>query len=164
MDLIVRLPTIGFDVPVARAHDPVWRRIRALSTGLHDQSLAEFQSVNVMGLEYDLPSTATPVSHPAVFFELNADAELRAPRLIALARELLGRPLPPAGAALLRRCVDALPASSAPFQLGAMLSRPGQALRLVVSEVPPNRVAGYLRAIGWVGEDRTVANVVSALS
>src|SRR5262249_36567362 len=47
MDLIVRLPTIGFDVPVARAHDPVWRRIRALSTGLRDQTLAQFQSVNV---------------------------------------------------------------------------------------------------------------------
>jgi hypothetical protein len=163
-DLIVRLPRVDFDLPAARTIDPVWRRIRTLSTRLRDRSALHFRSVNVMGLEFDIPSAPTSVAPPALFFELNGESDLRAPRLIALARELQGDPLAPACAALLRRCVEALPAASMPFQLGAMLSRPGEALRLVVSDVPPNRLVGYLRAIGWAGDDRTVADIVHAFS
>jgi hypothetical protein len=164
MDLIVRLPRVRFDVPRARAADPVWRRIRTLLTRLRYRSAPHFTSVNVMGLEFDVPSAATAVAPPALFFELNGEANLHAPRLIALARELQGGRLAPADAALLRRCVEALPAASAPFQLGVMLSRPAEALRLVVSDVPPSRLVGYLRAIGWTGDDRTVAETVLALS
>lgn len=164
VDLIVRLPRVSFDVPVARTADPIWRRVRTLSRRLRDRSAPHFASVRVMGLEFDLPSAATALAPPALFFELNGEADLRAPRVIALARELLAGGLRSTGEALLRRCVEALPAASAPFQLGAMLSRPENALRLVVSDIPANGLVGYLRTIGWTGDDRAVADVVLALS
>jgi len=163
-DLIVRLPPAGFDIPTGGG--ALWRRIHSLSVRLRDNLAPHFESVNVMGLEYDVPSDDTAIPPPALFFELNSDVgrEGRTPHLIALTGELFGRSAMRATAALLRRCVEALPADSAPFQLGAMLSRPGEAVRLVISDVPPHCLLAYLRDIAWKGDERSVSNVVNALS
>jgi hypothetical protein len=163
VDLIVRLPS-AFAVPPGSGDDRVWRRIRALAAHLHQRTRAPYRSVMVMGLEYDVPLARATVADPAVFFELNRNTDVRARHIVALARELLGRPLPPAGARIVRRCVSALPGASVPFQLGAMLSRPGHALRLVMSQMPPRRLVSYLQAIGWTGDRSAVADVLAAVS
>jgi len=83
--------------------------------------------------------------------------------LASLAGELLSRPLARDTALILACAVDALPTRSVPFQLGAMRSRPGDALRLVTRNIAGSRVVGYLRAIGWAGDDRMVTRIIRAL-
>jgi hypothetical protein len=164
LDLIVRLPRTLADFASAHEDDPVWRRIAVLSRRLHQRS-PSLEGVNVMGLEFDVPLVdAAPVRSPALFFELDREADLAAPQLVRLTSQLLGNSLAADCAALLGKCLSVLPARSAPFQLGAMLSRPSQAVRLVVSDMPPDELARYLRDIGWIGDNEPLTAAMSALA
>ena len=164
LDLIVRLPRTLADFVSPHGSDPVWMRIAMLSRRLHERS-PSIEGVNVMGLEFDVPLVAVaPVRSPALFFELDREADLAAPRLVRLTSELLGNPLAADCAALLGKCMSALPARSAPFQLGAMLSRPSQAVRLVVSDMPPDELPRYLREIGWNGDNESLIAAMAAFA
>ncbi|WP_437664963.1 hypothetical protein [Sorangium sp. So ce1182] len=64
---------------------------------------------------------------------------------------LLGGSISPALRQNLLRCFHACPPGTDDFQIGLMLSRALQAVRLCVFDVPPGEVPPFLERLGWQG-------------
>jgi hypothetical protein len=82
-------------------------------------------------------------------------------------RLLRGRVLPPAAARTVAGCVGALPAGAHVFQVGLMLARPVDAVRLCVRDLEVSELPGYLADVGWPGtwdEARTALAPFAALA
>lgn len=60
------------------------------------------------------------------------------------------------------RVFEALPAGTGDLQIGVMLSRPLQALRLCVFDVEPDRVPSVLKSIDWRGDIDAVTRLVKS--
>jgi hypothetical protein len=84
--------------------------------------------------------------------------------LLDSALPLLGKRLSDARRDALLRCFEALPSGSRAFQVGVMLARPVEALRVCVIGLEYGKVAGFLRRIGWPGDppelERRLASLV----
>ena len=62
----------------------------------------------------------------------------------------------------LDRCFGACPAGTGDFQIGLMLSRPVQAVRLCIFDMPVEAVPAYLDAIDWAGDRAGLARLIAA--
>lgn len=61
-------------------------------------------------------------------------------------------------------CFQALPEGTGDFQIGLMLARPIQALRLCVFDIPINKVPAYLQSIHWQGNIPTLEKYLAAFA
>jgi hypothetical protein len=121
-------------------------------------------SVNVINLEFDLPSAPPAIPVPGIFLELNRDAELPAKLLAILATQILDAPLPESINATLIKCCDALPPGARIIHLGALRSRSPQQLRLVVSRISPSLLVRYLDSVGWTGNRKQLFHSIARFS
>lgn len=63
----------------------------------------------------------------------------------------------------LERCLGACPEGTGDFQIGVMLGRPVQAVRLCIFDLPREALDAYLDAIGWAGNRATLQRLITAL-
>lgn len=63
----------------------------------------------------------------------------------------------------LDRCMRACPPGTGDFQIGVMLARPIQAVRLCIFDLPATALPAYLDAIGWRGDRRGLQRLLAAL-
>lgn len=143
---------------------PIWSRLRAFcgrwttpGSSLHDR-------VENIWLEFDVEGAPPPVPAPSVFFGPRGgigpplhDAIVPSDEALYswLTREglasLLGRMVPPHVERGIFDCLDALPAGARVFQVGAMLARPSDAVRLCIANMSPHQIEAYLHGIRWSG-------------
>ncbi|MBJ7614345.1 MAG: hypothetical protein DLM67_24710 [Candidatus Nephthysia bennettiae] len=153
--------------PLPRSDEPAWAAVGALcrAWALPGSTLeAELHNV---ALEFDLPDGQGGLPPPNVF--VGARTGILPPRpahpgqlelpvvgseawLLDTALPLLGRELSPGRRDALVRCFEALPAGSRAFQVGVMLARPVEALRVCVLGLDYEKVAPFLQRIGWPGD------------
>jgi hypothetical protein len=76
---------------------------------------------------------------------------------------LLDAPISPDFRRTLLHCFETLPAGTSDFQIGAMLSRGIQAVRLCVFDLPESQVFPWLDRIGWRGPREQLEQYMSAL-
>lgn len=62
----------------------------------------------------------------------------------------------------LDRCFGECPAGTEDFQIGLMLSRPVQAVRLCIFDLPTEALPGYLDRIDWAGDRAGVLRIIEA--
>lgn len=62
----------------------------------------------------------------------------------------------------LDRCFGERPAGTGDFQIGLMLSRPVQAVRLCVFDIPMEELPGYLDRIDWGGDRARLLHIIEA--
>ncbi len=65
---------------------------------------------------------------------------------------LLARPVSPGLRASIERCFAAAPEGTDDFQVGLMFTRPVQAVRICLFDLPREGVAAYLKDVGWSGD------------
>jgi hypothetical protein len=148
-----------------------WRRVselcRAWAGG--DAGIAEWASG--VWLEFDVPRgepQRPPV--PGVFVYSRGEAGRpgplpRAPEGARRALEVLrGGALPPELARGLDRCWRALPDGAHAPHVGALLSRGADSLRVCVTGAARRDVPGFLRALGWPGDEGALAAELAALA
>lgn len=154
----------GFDgstPPAARA----WHQVGSLAREWARPVSRLHRGVSNLWLEFDLdrPHIGAPV--PSVFFGLD-DPDTRAASFPGRQRQPtrdreatrvgLGALGAGAFAPLLTdridRCFRALPADAKIFQVGMMLARRTEAVRLCVRRLPAELFCGYLRDVGWTGD------------
>jgi hypothetical protein len=90
-----------------------------------------------------------PPSHPG---QLELPVVGTAAWLIDTALPLLGKVITPSRRDALMRCFEALPAGSRAFQVGVMLARPVDALRVCVLGLEYGKAVSFLRRVGWPGD------------
>lgn len=165
------------DFPQPLLTDPVWQRIRQFARGWSDPASALFSRVDNVWLEFDMDrAIARPA--PSLFF---GTQHLRGPSaagatdaadvvasgtdhhwlydaaLVDLINERVMTRVRPA----MRKALAALPPGAHVFQVGAMLARDVEMIRVCVRGLSATHASAYVRNIGWSGPSDDVDALVS---
>jgi len=145
---------------------PVWQRLRRFARDWADPGSPFHEPVRNLWFEFDLEAPPADPPVPSVFFGTEAlrSGASEAPAWLARVLEGLRGDAPgPALRAALDRCVAALPSGASIFQVGMMLARPGEAVRVCVRGVAPEQRLAFLERAGWARETGALARVLADL-
>jgi hypothetical protein len=155
---------------------PVWDQIRNFVTCWHDQTSTLHQHVNNIWLEFDVTGNLAQLPVPSCFFgsksirndvspghsDAASDAHTWVSRTAI--RLLKGRSIPPGVERQLFRCLHALPDGAHVFQVGLMLARNSDQLRLCLRDISPVQIGDYLSQVGWSGSICNLQSLLQNLS
>jgi len=136
-----------------------WRRINDFVNAWINPDSFLRHNINCFWLEFDMPECLPDVPVPSIFFGPGKPANGRASDLsnyewiINTALPILkGRRLKKTVEYKIRECLEALPENASLFQVGMMLSRSNDVIRLCVNHMNPEQIISYLNTIGWRDE------------
>lgn len=145
----------------------VWRRVKQFCSSAADPMSPLHGRFTDMWLEFDVGETVQRVPVPSVFMAPSvgsprqADYSWMARAAVPL---LIGHRLSSAVERRLMACIEALPDDTAVFQIGVMLARAVDAVRLCIVFDDATRIPAYLATIGWTGEPEPLRGLLSRLS
>ena len=146
------------------ADDPSWARLSQFCAEWMDPSSPLHAGIHNIWLEFDLDGGKSGAPEPSIFLSLVPsswrDTLAGTERALSL---LLGKPLPSPLRENVARCFHACPGVASVSQVGAMLSREGEALRVCVQQLAPDQILPYLLEIGWPGPAAELETVISRL-
>ncbi|MBD2078636.1 hypothetical protein H6G01_01670 [Leptolyngbya sp. FACHB-17] len=162
VDLLVRFPRLKLPLPQAFLAHSAWRSLHNLCQAWVQPSSELYDQLQHIWLEFDLDRPPASVPIPCLFLSLS-DTVKDARSLVKLAHRLPEHTISASIAANLTRCAHALPANARIEHLGAMLSRPNQAIRVVVSGIRLQQIPEYLTKIGWHDSTNRLTALISNL-
>jgi hypothetical protein len=140
--------------PSAWREHPVWDHLGQFCAAWADPTSALHANVRELWLEFDVGLGQPPaVPLPSVFFAPSGPRDPAGyPWVAELAIPLLrGKRLPAPIEHTLRAFVSALPAEASVRQVGLMLGRPTDSVRLVVNSLSVDSLRAFLDRVGWPG-------------
>lgn len=141
----------------------VWQALQDFCQNCVEPTSLEHRYVKKIALEFDLDEQQSQVPIPSIFLFWNEgnvnDAQALIEILFRLPNYLVSSKLQ----SNLQLCVNSLPQGAKVEHIGAMLSRPGEVLRLIVGGIPPQQFSDYLMQIGWCESTETISTLVSNL-
>jgi hypothetical protein len=168
--------TSEFGFPLAATEHPAWKAVRRLGGAWIDPLSGLEAELHNLILEFDLSEQAEGLPLPNVF--LGARSGLASSRPIESPEDerswawlfesalpvLRGRRPTPEQREALGRCFRALPVASRAFQVGVMLARPLDALRVCILGMRYGELCAYLEEIGWPGDAAKLDEEVGSLA
>jgi len=153
---------------------PIWQQIKKFSREWSTETSLLYSHVHNVWLEFDVSSLSNPVSSPSCFFAPQPiHATASAVEAIAHPHEwitqtalklLLNRKISEPVQHQLFKCLDALPPDAYVFQIGVMLSRDTDAIRICIRNISPELVLDYLTQLSWSGSPEELRSVLSQFS
>jgi hypothetical protein len=155
---------------------PVWNQIRDFSSTWNTDTSPLFKQVNNVWLEFDIDRIPT-IPVPSCFFgsnpiyskhsiENNNSDDLHPYQWISQSAlsSLLARNIPTKVEQKLFQCFDLLPEGAYVFQIGVMLARQSDLVRICIRNISPTQIVDYLTQINWQGSIVELKNVLDPLS
>ena len=120
--------------------------------------------VQNMWLEFDIEPTVASTPIPSVFFGLPSETQTDLTWITETALPLLlNRPVSDRVKEGVDRCFTTLPPQAHVFQVGLMLSRQVDAVRLCIRNIKPSKIIPWLRQIGWNGNAINLTQLLKEL-
>jgi len=137
-----------------------WRQIKNFAKAWADSDSILNDKVQCFWLEFDMPKDFPDIPVPCVFFgptKLPKNSEVNDyynyEWLTKVALPILrGQPLSKALETNLRNCIEQMPKNATLFQIGTLLSRSTDGIRIYINKLQPKQVIPYLNSIGWFDE------------
>ena len=152
--------------PVApELRSDAWLRVQRFYQEWGDTRQPAYGDAGATWLEFD--SGSEPVKPNLLFGYWPHDPVVRRPKpwlLEVILPLLLGTPISERFRANLLRCFDACPPGANDFQIGAMIARGIQAVRLCVFDIRPEDIPAFLTRVGWKGELEAVRRHLEAFA
>jgi hypothetical protein len=146
-----------------RPDHPAWNRVREFCTRWDDPSSPLHHGVRETWLEFDLEVDGPAIPSPSLFFGLRLETPpdhayaIAEQALYALDYEPGQLPRP------LRQCFEACPSQAPVNQIGVMLSRRTDALRVCNEARTLDPVIPYLMQVGWPGPIDELDHLIAEL-
>ena len=148
---------------------PVWEKLYAMFREWEQPGTPLNEAIAQYWLEFDYHQPAfNPV--PNLFFQLNINQEEhmhhdRANRLLdalnKIYRLLFDMEFPEPLASTLVSAVAGLPPATRVYQVGFMIPRKTEAIRLILTLMRPDEILAYLKKVGWPGEIPVVEEMMN---
>jgi hypothetical protein len=137
-----------------------WRQIRDFSKAWIDPNSILSDKVQCFWLEFDMPEESPEIPIPCVFFGPSKIPEGASVNdfthyewLTQIALPLLwGHPISKATESNLKKCIKEMPKYTSLFQVGTLLSRSSNGIRIYINKFQPEDVIPYLNTLGWFDE------------
>lgn len=143
----------------------IWRRLGDFCRRWAEPTSPLHEKVTNIWLEFDVGQHPPEVPLPSCFFgpqPIRAGDSGQWVTEMALPL-LLGDSLPAPLEHQLLECIAGLPGETYVFQIGAMLARKTEALRLCVQDLAPEQMPAYLADLGWPGPTGELEALISNL-
>jgi hypothetical protein len=142
-----------------------WQRVQRFYQEWGDTRDPAYVDAGATWLEFD---TASDELRPNLLFGYwPSKKDIRRPvswLVESIIPMLLGTPISQAFHANLVRCFEACPPGTDDFQIGLMIARRIQAVRLCVFDIRPDAAPAYLERVGWKGPMDEVRRTLEALA
>ncbi|MBD2387082.1 hypothetical protein [Cylindrospermum sp. FACHB-282] len=169
-DYVVKLPDF-----LMQHH--IWNRIYEFGKHWNNDTSALYEKVNNMWLEFDVDDSHPDIPVPSCFFgpqPVYAPAHTYSDTpaylyphtwisQIAL-KLLLKQDLSSAVEHQLFQCFDLLPKNAYVFQVGVMLARKSDAVRICIRNISPEEILNYLEQLNWSGSIEQLSIILNELS
>ena len=164
-----------YPIDTALLKEPVWQQVQQFTQTWLDAASDLHPNVNNIWLEFDVDGSSAEPPIPSCFFgshtilvnpdtaEHSAEHPHRWVPQTAIA-QLQGKMMDTALEAQLLHCLDALPVGSHVFQVGLMLARQVNMVRICLRGITPKQVLTYLEALGWAGSLEALSPYLMKLS
>ncbi|WGV27159.1 hypothetical protein [Halotia branconii] len=151
--------------------EPVWRQIRNFANCWQSQTSPLYSNVDNIWLEFDVDGHLDRSPIPSCFFgsqtihALSSNVSYPHKWVTQTAIQLLrGHSLLPIVEKQLFRCLEALPTHVYVFQVGLMLARQSDMVRICLRSISPAQIIDYLSYIGWSGSIDGLKTLLQELS
>jgi len=152
-------------------NQPEWMQISKFAEAWADPNSVLNDKVQCFWLEFDMPDSAQGIPIPCVFFgptkpssDLPVNEISQYDWLIKNALPYLkGKNLPEDIENTIKNCLKKMPENSILFQIGTMLSRESNAVRLHICKIKPEQVMPYLKEIGYEDESGELEGLIEEL-
>jgi hypothetical protein len=178
--LLIRTGKQGMEVmrrlPPAIAGGPVWTRVGTFMERWADPGSELYPALDNVWLDFDTSSARSPAGNgplaPSVFHGYGSPDTMQQKgmspqRQVAITRGalhlLLDRAVDPTVWHRIRSCFEVLPPGAQVFQIGTMIARETDAVRVCVRGLAINEVVPYLKRVGWNGEQPGVEALLAGL-
>jgi hypothetical protein len=158
--------------------DPIWRRVADFAVQWADPSSPLYRAVDNVWLEFDVDGAPAVIPIPSVFFgpqpsgqegasgvayEPNLDGYITT--IETVIQLLSGSELAPRVLETLSDCFRALSSVEHVFQVGLMLSRGAEAVRLCIKNLRSvEGIVEYLSGVGWPCSEADVVGVFEPIA
>ncbi|HXO28226.1 MAG TPA: hypothetical protein VOA80_12830 [Thermoanaerobaculia bacterium] len=150
-------------LPAVPLFHPIWRKVQEVLADWH-RGGDGLEPIHDSWLEFDIQAGGPVLPVPSFFFGFDDAAACSHPRLAeALIERLLGRPLSSGKRLKLRACYAALPPRAVIFEVGVMLARTSDAVRLCIRGLMPEQIVTYLQEICWPGSSQELCRQIEGL-
>ena len=150
--------------------DQIWQRVQDFGARWADPASPLHSAVDNIWLEFDVDGPVGAIPVPSIFFgpptnDAQGEAFDRALETTAQAlQRLSGAELPPRVIETLTRCFRAFSSSEHVFQVGLMMSRGAEAVRLCIQVGTLERAVEYLAEVGWPGSGTDLRRVLEPVT
>ena len=166
-------------LPASWQAHPIWQRILAFCQNWTTPDSPLHNQIHNIWLEFDInhesphpglsEASTDDIPAPSCFLGPKGCNQATAQNfknsnVAAALRILQDQPLSSAVENNLRRCLAQLPAGASVFQVGVMLARPTEAIRLCIWDILPAQIPAYLASLDWPGTGDDLAALISTLS
>ncbi|MBD2179218.1 2OG-Fe(II) oxygenase [Pseudanabaena sp. FACHB-1998] len=162
-------------LPSLVTEEPIWQRIQAFAIEWNMSTSAIATDIFNIWLEFDTPNcfVKDQIPLPSFFMGINdvyrcdslAEQKKRRAWLVEeIFPLLLGKSLMIANQEKLYHCFQALPQGAHVFQIGLMLARQVETVRLCIRNISPLQIGLYLSQIGWKGNIEQLSQFLHLLS
>lgn len=152
----------AISLPALVTEEPIWQRIQTFAREWNTSTSSVAKDVFNIWLEFDTPNCFVngQIPIPSFFMGINdiyrcdslAEQKKRRTWLVEeIFPLLLGKSLPFANQEMLYHCFQELPKGAHVFQIGLMLARQVETVRLCIRNISPLQIGSYLSAIAWKG-------------
>ena len=151
--------------------DPFWRRVIRIFMAWTDAEHILSQSVEVFWLEFDYQDSGYNPT-PNIFFRIAETSgddryvqwELRRRVLDEIYMILFDITFPDDIANNLKICINSLPEGAGLYQVGFMIPRKTEAIRLILVRIGLTEIENYPKNIDWPGEMEIVKSLINTYS
>jgi len=148
--------------------NPFWKKISHLFAAWNDPDHLLSKMVTDFWLEFDWQGTSYNLI-PNIFFDLQNEKPTDRLTQWQSIHQVLDEiysilfdiPFPADMAASINSCITNLPDKAQLYSIGFMVPRKTEAVRLVISQLDPERFFSYLQEISWPGEEDIIRDQVS---
>jgi Rps23 Pro-64 3,4-dihydroxylase Tpa1-like proline 4-hydroxylase len=147
--------------------EPVWQQIRNFTSCWQNQTLPLHSNVDNIWLEFDVDGHLDQAPIPSCFFgsqTIHAASSTHTWVTQNAIQLLRGHSLPLAVEKQLFKCLEALPTNVYVFQVGLMLARRSDMVRICLRGISPGQIIDYLSQIGWSGSTDGLKTLLEELS
>jgi hypothetical protein len=157
--------------PQSLIQQPEWQQITAFSEVWAEKESLLKKQVKCFWLEFDMPESTPDGIIPSVFFgpekisqDSSKDLRNQFSWLVNEALPLLrGQPISKEVKRQILNCIGKIPKGASLFQVGTMLSRSTNDVRLYINKIKPWEILSYLTALGWSDEKERFETLITDL-
>lgn len=162
--------------PKAQQDYQIWSNILAFTQLWSNATSIYHEVIDNLWLEFDYPPPGSESVAPSIFLGFTQAAQVRLhlsemehvddpgyrwmPEAIEQLRQY---PLPKSVGNMLTRLLRSLPPTAKIFQIGVMLSRPEDSIRLCIQGIPLDQLAPFLASLDWHGSIEMLNRLIEDL-